>query len=270
MRPVRRFDEGLPGKRRERYRSELLDVLERIAIEDTYPELTIIRRPAGRRGAQARPQADEHSLGAGRTSDRFESEDAIRPRSNGARRSRGLPRQAVSGKMRPARWAQDPSGEIAQDIWDIVSNRFDIAVDGPECAGGFGDTADGDGGDPGLSRMLWRACPLPRERTRLFGHRKGGAKPNCVDAIQSGKDASRLDPRRARAASARRLIGFSALRRYLLAHREGEALIPPTDLSTWPSRSTRWSTRVAAGAHPNILHLRRPWDDRKQSVSRER
>ena len=100
--------------------------------------------------------------------------------------------------------------------------------------------------------------PLPHERMNLIGHKAG--EQGLLDAYRS----TRLH--HAWILGGPKGIGKATLAfrfaRFVIAHpdRLGAVAASATDLSVPPDHSV--SRQLSAGGHPNILHLRRPWDEK--------
>ncbi|QDG77603.1 DNA polymerase III subunit delta' [Labrenzia sp. PHM005] len=100
--------------------------------------------------------------------------------------------------------------------------------------------------------------PLPHERSRLIGH--GQTEQALLDAYRS----ERLH--HAWILGGPKGIGKATLAfrfaKFVLAHpdRFGSQTAMATDLSIPEDHPV--ARQIAAGGHPNILHLRRPWDDK--------
>jgi len=102
--------------------------------------------------------------------------------------------------------------------------------------------------------------PLPHQRTQLIGHRETEQK--LLDAYRS----QRLH--HAWILGGPKGIGKATLAfrfaRFVVANpdRFGEAVAAANDLSVPPEHAV--FRQLAAGGHPNILHLRRPWDEKSK------
>jgi DNA polymerase-3 subunit delta' len=102
--------------------------------------------------------------------------------------------------------------------------------------------------------------PLPHERDRLIGHRQTEHK--LLDAYRS----QRLH--HAWILGGPKGIGKATLAfrfaRFVIANpdRFGPDVTAATDLSVSADHAV--SRQLAAGGHPNILHLRRPWDEKSK------
>ena len=100
--------------------------------------------------------------------------------------------------------------------------------------------------------------PLPREQSELIGH--GEIERSLLDAYRSERF------HHAWILGGPKGIGKATLAfrfaRFALAHpdRFGETVRNAQSLAV-PSNGTFFH-QIAAGAHPNVLHLRRPWDER--------
>ncbi|WP_029057004.1 DNA polymerase III subunit delta' [Stappia stellulata] len=103
--------------------------------------------------------------------------------------------------------------------------------------------------------------PLPRERTLLYGH--APAETVLLDAYRSAR------MHHAWILSGPKGIGKATLAfrfaRFVLAHPDpsSEAARAASDL--WLSPEDPTFRKVAAGAHPGILHLKRPYDAKRKS-----
>lgn len=100
--------------------------------------------------------------------------------------------------------------------------------------------------------------PLPRERRRLIGHH--GAEKTLLDAYRS------VRMHHGWILSGPKGIGKATLAmrfaRFVLAH--GDPRLPAVERATTldlPIDNPAF-TRVAAGSHGGLLHLRRPWDEK--------
>ncbi|WP_417668569.1 DNA polymerase III subunit delta' [Roseibium sp.] len=107
--------------------------------------------------------------------------------------------------------------------------------------------------------------PLPRERTRLIGH---------VDVERELLEAYRSERlHHAWILGGPKGIGKATLAyrfaRFVLRHpdRFATEVMDATTLEVEPNHIV--SQQVAAGAHPNILHLRRPWDEKGKRFKTE-
>lgn len=102
--------------------------------------------------------------------------------------------------------------------------------------------------------------PLPREQTALIGH--DDAARTLHETYRSGR------MHHAFLIAGPKGIGKSTLAfrfaRFALSHPEPEAA-PPAEAGLLPT-DPRVSAQVATGAHPNVLHLRRPWDDKDKKL----
>lgn len=102
--------------------------------------------------------------------------------------------------------------------------------------------------------------PLPHERTRLIGHRQTEAR--LLEAYRS----ERLH--HAWILGGPKGIGKATLAfrfaRFVIANpdRFGTDVAAAIDLSVPPEHPV--ARQLTAGGHPNILHLRRPWDDKSK------
>lgn len=102
--------------------------------------------------------------------------------------------------------------------------------------------------------------PLPHERNRLIGH--GETERKLLDAYRS----QRLH--HAWILGGPKGIGKATLAfrfaRFVIANpdRFGADVANASDLTVAPDHAV--SRQLAAGGHPNILHLRRPWDDKSK------
>lgn len=103
--------------------------------------------------------------------------------------------------------------------------------------------------------------PLPRERAALIGH--GAAERALLDAYRSGR------MHHAWILAGPKGIGKSTLAfrfaRFVLAHPDPtvDAVQSAGDLSV--ARDTPTFGQVASGAHPGLLHLRRPYDAKRKA-----
>jgi len=101
---------------------------------------------------------------------------------------------------------------------------------------------------------------LPREQDLLIGHLE--AEKALLEAYRSERLHHAL------LLGGPKGIGKATLAfrfaRFVLAHpdRLGPEVRSATDLSLPPDH--RVSRQVSAGGHPNVLHLRRPWDDKRK------
>lgn len=102
--------------------------------------------------------------------------------------------------------------------------------------------------------------PLPRERATLIGHHE------TEQALLAAYRSERLH--HAWILGGPKGIGKATLAhrfaKFALAHpdRFGADVAAASDLAVRPDHTV--FRQVAAGAHPNILHLRRPWDDKNK------
>lgn len=107
--------------------------------------------------------------------------------------------------------------------------------------------------------------PLPRANALLFGHR--GAERAFLDAYRSGR------MHHGWIISGERGIGRATLAfrlaRFMLAHPDPKSadVAAAKDLSVAPGHPA--AARVAAGTHPNILHLQREWIDKDKRFRTE-
>lgn len=107
--------------------------------------------------------------------------------------------------------------------------------------------------------------PLPRERARLIGHRE--TERALLDAYRS----ERLH--HAWILGGPKGIGKATLAyrfaRFVIAHpdRFGAEVAAAEDLGLPPSHPV--FLQVASGGNPNLLHLRRPWDDKAKRFKTE-
>jgi DNA polymerase-3 subunit delta' len=107
--------------------------------------------------------------------------------------------------------------------------------------------------------------PLPRERTRLIGHR--ATERALLDAYRSERF------HHAWILGGPKGIGKATLAyrfaRFVIAHpdRFGPEVAAAADLAL-PESHPVFQT-VASGGNPNILHLRRPWDDKQKRFKTE-
>lgn len=105
---------------------------------------------------------------------------------------------------------------------------------------------------------LLPGAPPPRTRTDLIGHH--AAEATLLEAYRSGRLPH------AWLIGGPRGIGKATLAfrfaRFVLAHPDPRApeVQAATDLGVDPEDAT--ARRIAAGAHPDLLHLTRPWDDK--------
>ncbi len=102
--------------------------------------------------------------------------------------------------------------------------------------------------------------PLPREQTALIGHAIAAAE------LHEGYAGGRLH--HAILITGPKGIGKATLAfrfaRYVLSHPD-PSKAPPAAAGLLPAND-RVAAMVATGAHPNLLHLRRPWDDKAKKV----
>lgn len=102
--------------------------------------------------------------------------------------------------------------------------------------------------------------PLPREQTSLIGH------ANAAAELHDGYAGGRLH--HAILITGPKGIGKATLAfrfaRFVLSHPD-PARVPPTSAGLLPC-DDRVAAMVASGVHPNLLHLRRPWDDKGKKV----
>ena len=102
--------------------------------------------------------------------------------------------------------------------------------------------------------------PLPREQTELIGHSVAAAE------LHEGYVGGRLH--HAILLTGPKGIGKATLAfrfaRFVLSHPD-PTTAPPPAAGLLPT-SDRVAAMVATGAHPNLLHLRRPWDDKAKKV----
>lgn len=116
---------------------------------------------------------------------------------------------------------------------------------------------------PEVDRL--EGLPLPRERARLIGHRK--TEQELLDAYRS----ERLH--HAWILGGPKGIGKATLAyrfaRFIIAHpdRFGVEVAAAQDLELSPAHPV--FQQVASGGNPNILHLRRPWDDKQKRFKTE-
>lgn len=102
--------------------------------------------------------------------------------------------------------------------------------------------------------------PLPREQTALVGH--DAAAAILQDAYCSGRMHHGwliTGPKGIGKAT----LAF-AFARFALSHPDPETA-PRPDVGILPA-DPRVAAQIATGAHPNLLHLRRPWDERSKKV----
>jgi DNA polymerase-3 subunit delta' len=103
--------------------------------------------------------------------------------------------------------------------------------------------------------------PLPREQSALFGH--AGAAHELHEAYRSGR------MHHAYLLSGPKGIGKATLAfrfaRFALSHPLPGAAPPAGDDPLSPL-NPRVAAQIAAGAHPNVLHLKRPWDPKKDEL----
>ncbi len=103
--------------------------------------------------------------------------------------------------------------------------------------------------------------PLPREQTDLFGHEE--AARELHEAYRSGR------MHHAVLLTGPKGIGKATLAfrfaRFALSHPDPEDAPPAGEVPLAPV-DPRVAGQVAAGAHPNVLHLRRPWDEKEKKL----
>ncbi|WP_417674325.1 DNA polymerase III subunit delta' [Roseibium sp.] len=107
--------------------------------------------------------------------------------------------------------------------------------------------------------------PLPRERARLIGHRE------TEQALLNAYRSERLH--HAWILGGPKGIGKATLAyrfaRFIIAHpdRFGAEVAAASDLDLAPTHPV--FMQVASGGNPNLLHLRRPWDDKAKRFKTE-
>jgi DNA polymerase III subunit delta' len=103
--------------------------------------------------------------------------------------------------------------------------------------------------------------PLPREQTALVGH--ADAARELHEAYRSGR------MHHAFLITGPKGIGKATLAfrfaRFALSHPD-PAAAPPPDGEPLSPVDPRVAGQVAAGAHPNVLHLKRPWDEKDKKL----
>lgn len=102
--------------------------------------------------------------------------------------------------------------------------------------------------------------PLPRQQTALVGHDAAAAA--LQDAYRSGRMHHGwliAGPKGIGKAT----LAF-AFARFALSHPD-PAAAPASTAALLPS-DPRIASQIAVGAHPNLLHLKRPWDDKAKKV----
>ncbi len=119
--------------------------------------------------------------------------------------------------------------------------------------------------EPDLEPDRLEGLPLPREQLRLFGH--GHEEQLLLEAYRSGR------MHHGWIFGGLKGIGKATLAfrlaRFVLANPDpsSPAVLAAKDLSVDPSAPT--VRRIGAGAHANLLHLRRPWDDKAKRFKTE-
>ncbi|ADZ70706.1 DNA polymerase III subunit delta' [Polymorphum gilvum] len=107
--------------------------------------------------------------------------------------------------------------------------------------------------------------PLPRERTALIGHRE--AERELLEAYGSRRF------HHAWILGGPKGIGKATLAfrfaRFALAHPDRFAALIAAARDLAVSADHVVARQVAAGTHPNLLHLRRPWDDKRKRFRTE-
>ena len=98
----------------------------------------------------------------------------------------------------------------------------------------------------------------PRENSRLIGH--SVAEKRILDAYRSGRMhhgwlLTGME------GIGKATLAFRAAR-FILANPDPEAVCDATDLAVRPDHPT--AVKIAHGAHPNILHIQRDWDDNRK------
>ncbi|WP_181702661.1 DNA polymerase III subunit delta' [Chthonobacter albigriseus] len=103
--------------------------------------------------------------------------------------------------------------------------------------------------------------PLPREQTALHGH--ANAARTLHEAYRSGR------MHHAWLMTGPKGIGKATLAfrfaRFALSHPD-PTKAPPAEGEPLTPVDPRVAAQIAAGAHPNLLHLRRPWDEDKKKL----
>lgn len=103
--------------------------------------------------------------------------------------------------------------------------------------------------------------PLPREQTDLVGHE--AAALALHEAYRSGR------MHHAWMITGPKGIGKATLAfrfaRFALSHPDPTRAPPPGETPLLPV-DPRVAAQVATGAHPNLMHLRRPWDDKDKKL----
>lgn len=104
--------------------------------------------------------------------------------------------------------------------------------------------------------------PLPREQTALVGHEDAAARLH--DAYRTGR------MHHAWLVTGPKGIGKATLAfrfaRFALSHPDPKLAPPIGDDGPLQPVDPRVEAQIAGGAHPNLLHLRRPWDEKEKKL----
>lgn len=119
-----------------------------------------------------------------------------------------------------------------------------------------------DGPDHATEADWIEGLPLPREQTVLVGHDDAAARLH--EAYRTGR------MHHAWLVTGPKGIGKATLAfrfaRFALSHPDPTRAPPIGEAGPLAPTDTRVGGQVASGAHPNVLHLRRPWDDKDKKL----